>query len=263
MIGEFLKGRAIEFRHLALETCVSTNDTCMEFAKTGEPGNLWVSAESQTASKGSRGRKWVSQKGNLLTSVLLTNPCDMQALSGLTFVAAVSVHEAVAGFFDDGARVQLKWPNDLILNGRKCAGILLESSSQNLQINAVIGIGINCASSPQNTIYPATSMLEEGEKSSAQTVFTELTETFAKNLELWDRGNNFAAIRNKWLQHAIGIGKTITIKLPDKSGDEITKTGIFATVDEEGYMMLELDNGVMTRISTADVFFDNVFNTAD
>ena len=232
----------------------------MEYAANGEAGNLWVTAECQSAGKGSRGRQWNSYTGNLLASLLLDTPCNLEHMGGLTFVAANSVYEAVRKFAGDKQNIALKWPNDLLINSKKCAGILLESRTAKAYSHIVVGIGVNCVSFPDAALYPATSLCEEDIAVTREALFQELAVTMADNLNLWDEGRGFALIRRKWLDYASGIGEKISVQLPGHNAQAQLLDGVFKTVDEDGYLLLEQTNGEIVRISTADIFFAEAIN---
>ena len=251
MIGEPLETTRGQFRHYALEETTSTNTLCMEYAAAGEPGNLWISAKSQTGGKGSRGREWQSQQGNLFASLLLTDPCDKHRLADLTFIASIAVRETIESYSSKQNTVEVKWPNDVMLNGRKCSGILLESVHHQDMTYVVVGIGVNCQNFPVDTLHPATSLSAEGIEVSLDAFFSTLTKVMAHNITLWNSGENFPTIRQKWLDYAYKLGERISVHIP---GQE-TQDGIFASIDDNGYMLLELFNGTVKQISTADIFF--------
>ncbi len=249
MIARSLQGLAEGFRHIAVDSCGSTNVICFERAENGEPGNLWITATEQTVGKASRGRGWVSKPGNLYSSLLLETPCKPKHLPGLTFVAAVSVYETIAHFVS-GAKVELKWPNDVLVDERKCSGVLLENRL-NLERNiVVIGMGLNCRHHPGDTNFPATDMLTEGVDVEPEQVFDELAARVAENLKLWNAGTGFAAIRENWLQHAWGLGKPTLVRLYD--GVEVC--GTFKGLDKNGHMILTGESGKDVRITVGDVF---------
>ncbi len=240
---------------MPLEVCGSTNAECLSLANDGELDRLWITTKQQTAGKGSRGRNWESITGNLFASLMLRNPCEKQHLGSLTFVAALSALTAIQAAAEDTANtpaLELKWPNDVLINRKKCGGILLESISGITGTVLVVGFGINCQNHPETANYPATNLADEGIETSASKVFDLLARQMAEMLLVWDAGKNFTTIRQQWLHFAAGIGQLITVKIP---GREDT-TGIFTTIDEAGYMLLEKQNGELDRISVADVFFE-------
>jgi BirA family biotin operon repressor/biotin-[acetyl-CoA-carboxylase] ligase len=252
LIGEPLNTEQGNYRHLFVEETASTNLLCMDYAAAGEVGNLWITAERQTQGKGSRGREWSSSQGNLFASLLLTNPSPNNRLADLTFVAALAVREAIQAFNVADNTVHLKWPNDVLLNQRKCSGILLESVNYQEQTCVIMGIGVNCQNHPENTLHKATSLFAEGIEVSSSRFFLTLANTVANNIALWNKGKDFAEIRKKWLNHAYGIGTKISVKIPGQS----EMTGIFEAIDNDGYLLLKTANGV-TTVSAADIFFTN------
>ena len=252
MIDAQLKGTEGSYRHIHFAELDSTNTWLMDKARQGEAGNLWVTCDKQIAGKGSRGRDWVSQNGNLFASILLIEPAPLKNLAQLTFVSSLAVHDAISKFIGERVcEIKLKWPNDVLIDSKKCSGILLESSQCNGLTYVVIGFGINCNSYPEQTKFPSTSLKEIGIDIDAQSFFLALAETFAIRLKEWNSGINFRETRDSWLENAFGIGRDVTVQVP---GKEI-QSGCFASIDDSGYMMLELMGGTILKISTADLFF--------
>ncbi|MEZ5871952.1 MAG: biotin--[acetyl-CoA-carboxylase] ligase [Nitratireductor sp.] len=244
-----------------MEETASTNADCLEAARAGEAGNLWIRAARQTAGKGSRGRDWVSVDGNMYASVLLVDPGEREKLAGLTFVTALAVREAIAEIAREAHAVRdisLKWPNDVLVSGRKVSGILLECHEFEGKTFVIAGIGINCANHPQDTLHRATDLQSEGMFATPEMVFERLARQYGELLLVWNRGEGFASIREKWLSEASGLGERIYVKMP---GREVS--GIFETIDPDGYMKLELDDGSLVRISVGDIFFNQANHTGN
>ncbi|MEM9733503.1 MAG: biotin--[acetyl-CoA-carboxylase] ligase [Pseudomonadota bacterium] len=243
------------WRHLQLEDVGSTNTVCAEHFLAGDPGQLWVTARRQLAGKARRGRAWVSEPGNLYASVLLVDPAPPEALVGLPVVVSLALHSALLDALPAlGSRLAIKWPNDLLLDGEKLSGILMEArfdpASQRSGI--IIGCGINCTHFPDNPLYPATSLQASGFDLEPQVLFTHFVRAMAQALEQWHRGDGFLAIRKAWLARAKGMGETITARFDDHS-----ITGRFLDLDERGYLLLKDETGAMRQISAADIFFGN------
>ncbi len=230
----------------------STNDAALDRARAGDPGNLWIVADRQTSGRGRRGRVWVSESGNLYASALLVDPCEPQRLAELPFVAAVAAHRAVAAHVADGAaRVKIKWPNDLLVDGAKVAGILLESTRlADGRMAVAVGIGINCGRAPVGTETAAASLLAVGANVFPEVLFDGLVDAFAEVVGLWDQGRGFAAVRAEWLALAGGIGGPIRVRLV---GSE--ETGVFEAIDDTGRLILRIEDGTRKAISAGDVFF--------
>src|SRR5882672_7612875 len=140
---------------IACDTVGSTNAEALRCARAGETGPLWITARAQSAGRGRRGRAWVSEPGNLYATLLLTDPAPPARAAQLSFVAALAVHDAIAQLAPSLApRLALKWPNDVLCDGRKAAGILIEAEGAHPLIVAV-GIGVNCRHHPEVTEHPA------------------------------------------------------------------------------------------------------------
>lgn len=230
----------------------STNTEAMALAQKGDAGNLWITARRQLKGRGRRGRNWVSETGNLYASLLLIDPAPKDALSNLPLVAVVGVYDALRPYFTATPQaLAIKWPNDILVDGAKINGILLESSFlSGGQLAVVIGCGINCVHHPDNPHYPATDLASCGIDVSVEDLFAGLAATMAGAISLWNRGAGFAAIREKWVLAARGIGEQVKINHPD---GEVA--GMFEEIDRDGYLCLKLDDGTRQKISAGDLFF--------
>ena len=230
----------------------STNADALIAARAGDPGQHWFSAGRQVSGKGRQGRQWVSEAGNLYATALLVDPAPVSHLATLPFVAALALHAAIANL-DGMARhdLRLKWPNDLLLNGAKVSGILLEVDHLRNGYPAVaIGFGVNLAHHPDPALYAATDLNSLGIEIEPMAMLVRLAAEFDAVLTAWDRGQKFPAIRHEWLRHARGIGEPIRVNLPGRSVD-----GTFADIDMDGCLVLVHKDGRQERISAGDVFF--------
>ena len=239
------------FRHEAIGETESTNSECLIRARAGDPGNLWVTAERQTAGRGRRGRAWTSEPGNLYASLLLIDPAPAERLGSLPLAVAVAVHGAVRSVLPPTAEpAEVKWPNDILIGRKKTCGILLESEMLPSGKRAlVIGIGINIRHRPVDAPYGVTSLNEQGAYVAPEEVFAHLYREMAEMLEIWDEGRAVAAVTALWRKIACGIGETIRVNLPDRS-----LVGRFAGIDDQGLLML--DTGAeQLAIAAGDVFF--------
>lgn len=231
------------------DTLGSTNDAAAAAARAGDPGGLWVVARSQTGGRGRGGRTWVSPPGNLYASLLLREPCAPALAPQLGFVAGVALHAAMSLVTAaTPGRLALKWPNDLLLDGAKVAGILVEGSSGGGQTFVVIGIGVNIASHPSDTPYPATDLAAAGLATAPDTLFGALSDALATGLARWQSGAGFADVRRAWLAAAGGVGQTVTVRRPDGE-----RRGIFVDLDADGRLLLA-EAGQTHAISAGDVF---------
>jgi BirA family biotin operon repressor/biotin-[acetyl-CoA-carboxylase] ligase len=237
-------------RLIAYDTLGSTNAQALTRARAGEQGPLWITAARQTAGRGRRGNAWASEPGNLHASLLLTDAAPGAHLPELCFVVALAARDAVAETAPHlSSQLKLKWPNDLLLDGEKLAGILIEAESAGGRSATVAGIGVNCAHHPSGTAYPATDLAAAGAAVTPEHLFRGLSGAMCRRLAQWDRGSGFAAIRAEWLVHAAGIGGDIVVRLP---GRELA--GTFETLDRMGRLMLRLPAGKLEAITVGEVF---------
>ena len=228
----------------------STNVEAMSLARAGEVGPLWVTATRQTAGRGRRGNAWASQPGNLYASLLVTDAAPPPRLPELCFVVALAARDAICNVAPSLApTLKLKWPNDLLLDGAKIVGILIEAERVGSATATVIGIGINCAHHPQDTPYAATDLSARGTAVTPPQMFGALSAAMVKWLARWDRGRGFAAIRAEWLTHAAGIGGDIVVRLPNRQ-----LAGKFESLDETGRLMLRVPDGHLEAITAGEVF---------
>ncbi len=238
-------------RLTALPTIDSTNKEALRRAREGERGPLWIAAATQTAGRGRMDRQWDSPAGNLYASLLLHDPSPFERASELTFVSALAVRDAVSAEAPALApQLAFKWPNDLLLAGQKCAGILIEGEvDPGSSMVVVIGIGINCTQHPALASYPATDLVAHGAAVPPQQLFRRLSAAMLRRMGQWNRGLGFAALRADWLQAASGIGEEIRVR---NGGAE--KAGRFVGLDQSGRLVLERPSGVVEKISAGDVF---------
>jgi len=238
-------------RLVSLDAVGSTNAEAFARARAGERGPLWITARRQTAGRGRRGRAWVSEPGNLYASLLLTDPAPPQRAAELSLVAALAVHDALvecAAML--GPRLKLKWPNDVLCDGAKLAGILVEGESlPGRALVVVVGIGVNCAHHPADAAYPATNLAVAGALVTPESLAQALVRAMPGRLAEWNRGENFAAIRAAWLRRAAGLGAPARVRLPERELE-----GTAETLDETGRLVLRLADGRLERIAAGDMF---------
>lgn len=241
-----------DYRHLALGDVGSTNSEAMARARDGDPGNLWVTARRQLQGRGRRGRPWVSEEGNLYASLLLVDPAPAARLGTLPLVAAVAAYRALRPLFASTPQaLAIKWPNDILVDGRKINGILLESETlPGGRMAVVIGFGINCRHHPAAPAYPATDLADCGIDMSPEALFAALAREMAAVLVEWNRSAGFDVVREAWLRAARGIGEMVTVNL-----HEGQVTGVFEEIDADGYLCLLAEHGTRRRISAGDLFF--------
>jgi BirA family biotin operon repressor/biotin-[acetyl-CoA-carboxylase] ligase len=228
----------------------STNDEAMALARAGDPGRAWLIAKTQTKGRGRRGRQWASPPGNLYASLLLVDEVPAFLAPQLGFVAGTALARALRECIGDDMRLRLKWPNDILFDSAKLAGILLESCQLgDGRFICIIGIGVNCVASPSNLPYRATALTETGAlRFSAQDVFLHLSGMLAAALDVFARGVGFGAIRDEWLSFAAGLGGPVKVDTPSGS-----IAGIFRTIDETGRLVVESGDAHRT-IEAGDVW---------
>jgi BirA family biotin operon repressor/biotin-[acetyl-CoA-carboxylase] ligase len=240
------------YRLLALDRIGSTSEEAKRFAATGAPEGTLVWAREQTQGRGRRGRTWVSPPGNLYMSLVLRPACGASVAAQIGFVAALAIDDAVRRWLAPDIEIGLKWPNDVLLDGAKVSGILLESemSPAGALGWVVLGIGINLASAPDGTDYPATSLAAKGQRhATVEAMLATLAETFLAWYEEWRAGEGFAAVRRAWLARAHAVGTPLRVRL-----DREEMAGRFAGLDEDGSLLLDTVAG-HRRVGAGDVFF--------
>jgi BirA family biotin operon repressor/biotin-[acetyl-CoA-carboxylase] ligase len=238
-------------RVLSYETVASTNVAALSAFHAGQRGPLWVTARRQTAGRGRRGRTWVSEPGNLYASLLLCDPSPPECAPELSFVAALALRDALVETNPAlRSRLRLKWPNDVLCDGGKVAGILVEGEGgEGNRVVVVVGIGVNCAHHPVDTAYPATDLSAAGAPVSPEALFRVLSRTILSRLAEWDRGISFYATRRAWLAHACGIGEIVRVRLADR-----TVVGRFEMLDATGRLVLRSADGGIETVGAGEVF---------
>ena len=216
----------------------STNDDLAALAEGGAPEGTWLRAERQTGGKGRQGRAWVSPPGNLYASALVRLRSDDPPAPTLALVAAVALHEVVAIY---APSAQIKWPNDLLFDGAKLAGVLLERQGEAV----ILGFGVNLAHHPSGLGRPAASLAALAGMAPAPGPFLEiLAEAFARWLGRW-RGEGLAPVRARWLAAAHPLGTPLATADAE---------GLFDGLDESGALRLRLAGGGLRVIHAGDVF---------
>ncbi|MGH7003084.1 MAG: biotin--[acetyl-CoA-carboxylase] ligase [Alphaproteobacteria bacterium] len=236
------------FRRIAFESVGSTNDEAKRFAAAGASDGLIVTAGEQRAGRGRLGRDWSSPPGNLYASFVTRPDIPLRRAAEIAFVAAVAVHDtahALAPSHD----ARCKWPNDLLVDGRKICGILAEATARpNGKTDfIVVGFGINVAHHPAESRWPATSFAALGLNASPDDVLAGLAAAFAHWRQAWET-KGFEPIRAAWSQRSFEIGRTMSLNL---GKGEIE--GGFAGIDGNGGLLLDLAGGRRETISYGEV----------
>ena len=241
-------------KFITLDQVDSTNAEAKRLAEAGKSGPLWIRADQQNAGKGRRGREWVSQRGNLYCSGLYPHNGSIQDAARMSFVAALAVADCLEAYIP-AHKIKVKWPNDVLIDGQKTSGILLEGGEGWF----VVGIGINLMSNPKGTEFPATHLMDhidpldlnqpEPIMSGAAAVLASLVSNFdkwrAKALK-----EGFEAISMAWVSRAYNVPGHVNVRLPKEefSGEAIG-------LDENGALRVRLENGTIRHVHAGDVFF--------
>jgi BirA family biotin operon repressor/biotin-[acetyl-CoA-carboxylase] ligase len=263
------KGAVLSAQIRTVAETGSTNADMIALAATGLEEGVWLRAERQTSGRGRQGRAWVSPGGNLYASTLVRpRPSDPPAAT-LALVAAVALEEVVSAYLSipfsresgnpesqalptvtpdprlRGRTVRIKWPNDLLIDGAKLSGILLERAGPAV----VIGFGVNLAHHPTDTDRVATSLAAYKVAVDAANFLETLADAFARWVERW-RGEGIDVVRRRWVDRAHPIGAALTARLPDGSALD----GLFDGLDPDGALILRLADGTRRVIHAGDVF---------
>jgi BirA family biotin operon repressor/biotin-[acetyl-CoA-carboxylase] ligase len=246
------KARDAGYTLLALDEVASTNDVALAYAREEGAANLWVVAQRQTSGRGRHGRSWASPLGNLYASLVLIDPCEVARAPELGFVAGVAVFEAVrASTSLEHPRLSLKWPNDLLIDGAKCVGILLEGHRlSNGTFALVIGLGVNVMPPPPE--FPgATSLSAFSPNVTAPQLFALLSDEFTRRFAAFAAApHSDEAHFGEWAKRAHGIGSQVRVKLP--TGEV---TGKFRGL-ERGRMIVDTGDGTR-KLDAGDLYVMN------
>ncbi len=220
----------------------STSDLCIARAEAGEGAGLAVLAQRQTRGRGSRGRSWAGQAGNLALSVLLRPDGALHQPAVWPFLGALSLHQALGG----DPRLRLKWPNDILLGDAKLAGILVERGTGAGPGWLVIGFGANLLHAPAVPGRQVACLAEIGAAPDAQDVARRVLAALDDWHSVWRR-DGFDAIRSSWIARAHPLGTLLSVDLGG-----IRRSGTFAGLAPDGALLLEI-GGREQRIDTGEV----------
>lgn len=238
------------FYHQAFLSIDSTNKEAMRRIEAGAKSGMWITSDEQTGGRGRGGREWVSTSGNLYSSLIYDCGKDLYTSAQLTFVTSLAVRETIAEFLKT-EDLKCKWPNDVLIEGKKTSGILLESFSKDVDAPnyIIIGIGINIAHHPELALYASTHINEHTQTSFNHIdVFQVLVQKMAHWINVW-QSDGFPVIRKTWLDHSKGLGDMITVRTTES---EIM--GRFVDLDRDGALKLDVD-GEIKLIHSGDIFF--------
>ena len=230
----------------------STADLCRARAEAGEPEGLAILAKEQTAGRGTRGRTWTGPAGGLYLSVLLRPGGPAGEASQWSLLAGVALAEALSAQLPDPAALALKWPNDVLLGGRKLAGILAESAtdSQGNLAWLSLGLGANLAAAPEVPGRATACLAEASPAPSPEAVAWQVLAALSRWREVRARAG-FAAVRAAFLARTAAQGTTLTLRLGER-----TLAGAFAGLADDGSLLLRI-GGQLRAFAAGEVTIGN------
>jgi BirA family biotin operon repressor/biotin-[acetyl-CoA-carboxylase] ligase len=237
------------FRRYDFDQLASTNDEAKRLARAGAPEGCLVVARRQSGGRGRRGRSWESPAGNLYCSLLLRPASSLAEAAQVSFVAAVALAEALSGWLE-ASRIGLKWPNDVLVDGAKISGILLESEADVAGRCdwLVVGMGVNVGCAPAGLARAVTSLAEAARVPvTADAVLGALAPAFLSWYDRW-RQDGFAPVRSAWLARAAFVGQPIEVRLADGAIE-----GRFEDLGPDGSLVLRLDDGNTREIGAGEI----------
>ena len=236
---------------LTFEEIDSTNAEARRRAEAGESGPLWIVARVQTAGRGRRGRAWSTQAGNLAATLLMTTDRAPADAARIAFVAALAVADLATIYVPEDA-VRLKWPNDLLIDGVKASGVLIESGARSDgRLWLAVGLGVNLLHAPAAE-RPTTALAHHLRPGASPPAFEaaarQLADAFDRRMALWEI-DGFEAVARAWTARAAHLGAPCEVRLPAE-----TLEGVAEGLEPDGALRLRLADGSTRRITAGDVF---------
>jgi len=238
------------FALVALDSVSSTMDEARRRAEDGAEDGTLVWALEQTGGRGRLGAGWTSPRGNFYGSLVVRPDCTVAEAAQFGFLAALAIGAAIGSLVPPLIEVTYKWPNDVLVNGKKASGILLESRTghDGKLEHLIVGTGVNLVSHPSDTRYPATDLAAEECGVIDPPTFLE---AYARYLVNWVNRwleQGFEPVRRAWLDHAAGLSEHIQVRLPNE-----TLSGLFSGLGPDGTLLLDTGEGTPRRISAGEV----------
>jgi BirA family biotin operon repressor/biotin-[acetyl-CoA-carboxylase] ligase len=227
----------------------STQDLAIAKAAEGAPEGTVIQAMIQTAGRGRHGNQWISPLGNLYMSFILRPMCTPELAGQLSFVIGLALSAAMDPYVTADHKKTLKWPNDILIDGQKCAGILLESSlsAKGVVESLVIGMGVNIHAAPEDRV--GLQQVADDKRLAVHRFRDEVLVKVAEYYGGW-KAAGFEPVRRDWLKQAHGLNHKISARLSDR-----TIKGIFRDIDPTGALMLEEGSGKTIAIRAGEVYF--------
>ena len=196
---------------LIFNTLDSTNEEAKRLVRYGLPGNFVIIADNQVAGRGQQNKSWLSATGNLHMTLLIEMNKKLADNLNLVFLTANVLADTIESL-NTSAKVKLKWPNDILINNKKVAGILIETIKINNKPYILIGIGVNIKYAPDNVSFAASTLSNEIDyKEDSYSIFHEFMLNFDHEFKIWQEKENFSDIRQKWISRAYRLNKAITV----------------------------------------------------
>ena len=245
------------FNCYAYPSIDSTNDEAKRLSSSIARIPSIVTAAEQTKGRGRYGRSWESTKGNFFASLLLPTNLPVDRLANYSFVTAIALGNVIYGLLNKTSKLQYKWPNDILVNGCKLAGILLEThithvSGPSKEQWLVIGVGVNLASSPEALASTSISLRALDILQEPHEFLPLFLRSFNEVETVW-KDHGFENIRSLWLQHAYKKGETITVKTGKRS-----LQGVFIDIDLHGGLVVKDTENNQHRIMSGEVFLSKL-----
>ncbi len=239
------------FKLFVFDEIDSTNTEAKRRAAEGCANKSVFWAKTQTKGRGRHTRSWISDNGNLFVSVLIKNMVDEEKLAQLSIIAAIAIGECIADIAPGDCDVKYKWPNDVLLNGRKVVGILLESGIYQGTRWVVMGTGVNVDSHPPDSevMYPASDLKHYGIEINSADLLSAYLHKLDTSLTPW-QNNEIEKLMGIWRDRMAGLGQRIQIQLAEPQ----RISGIFKELSSEGAILLQTDEGELRQIISGDVF---------
>ncbi|MBR0798314.1 biotin--[acetyl-CoA-carboxylase] ligase [Bradyrhizobium jicamae] len=249
---------AAGFKLAAFDRIGSTNAEALARARDGERDPTWFVTPEQTAGRGRRQRAWVAPRGNLASTVLEVIDVAPAVAATLGFAAGLALEAAlrkvsieVALRLGPGSpKYTLKWPNDVLADGKKLSGILLEAEAVGDRLAVVVGIGTNVVAAPEGTPTPAVSLAALGVQIAAEELFTALSDAWVEFRGIWDNGRGFTDLRRLWLERAAGLGEKVAVQTGTTALE-----GTFDTIDDAGCLIVRTADGRRMPVTAGEVYF--------
>lgn len=243
------------FTHRVFDKIDSTSEEAKRIINSGNisDGITLISAEKQTKGRGRLERKWISGEGNLFASLVIKPDTELETALNLSFISALAARDAIKEVTKDSAKIEIKWPNDIMLNGKKLGGILLDTDNRK-PLYVIVGFGLNVASSPKKAelsnessllSYEATDLKKEGFNAEVTDLLKAFTENFSKWISIWDKGSGFDKVLES-MEDSLFIKKGDDVKINGKL------EGKFDRLDKDGAMIVKTKSGMEMRVDAGD-----------